>query len=112
MQCAAARGDKAAQLLLGEAYEAGTGVIVDLRRAAQLYAAAATPTTGVTFVYSPGVGKARGQVIPVRSGMPTPGLREAKYRWGRMLVAGRGTRQDVKKGTRLIEESQHVERNE
>jgi TPR repeat protein len=102
LTCRAASGSKQAQLRLGKAYETGSGVAIDLKRAATLYRAASRPTSGTTYVYSPGVGKSRGQVLPLRTGPDTPGLPEATYRLGLMYRDGRGVSRDVERGERLI----------
>jgi TPR repeat protein len=104
-QCRAARDDKTVQLELAKAYEDGSGVTQDLKRAAELYRAAAAFQSGTTYVYSPGVGNARGGVIPIRIGSDQPGLPEAKYRLGMMYRMGRGVERDEKKAASLIEQS-------
>lgn len=104
-RCRAARHDKTAQLELARAYEDGSGVVRDQKRAAELYRAAAAPRSGTTYVYSPGVGNARGGVIPIRTGSDQPGLPEAKYRLGMMYRMGRGVERDEEKAASLIEQS-------
>lgn len=77
----AKKGDKLAQLHLGECFERGFLVPVDLERARTLYAEAARDSGGTTWVYVPPVGKqGRGQVIPVNTGPVVHGLPEAKAR--------------------------------
>lgn len=105
VQCRAGRGDKFAQLELGKAYEAGTGVPQDLERAADLYRAAAAPVSGTTYVYSPPVGKSRGQVIPIQTGPDQAGLAEAKYRLGLLYRSGRGVERDNERASELIREA-------
>ena len=77
-------GDKHAQLELGIRFEEGRGVPRDLKRAVSLYARAAQPTGGTIWVYSPGVGKAKGRVIPVNTGPRVAGLAVAKFRLARL----------------------------
>lgn len=105
LQCRAEKGDKLAQLELGLAYERGHGVAQNDRRAAQLYRAAAAPVSGTAYIYSPPVGRSRGQVIPVRTGADQAGLAEAKYRLGLLYQAGRGVRRDVDRAKALIVEA-------
>jgi hypothetical protein len=82
LECAAASGDKSAQLALGIRYEMGDGVPRDLERAEQLYARAARTDTRPSYVYSPAVGKERfGRVIPVSPAGARPGLPEARRRF-------------------------------
>jgi hypothetical protein len=103
LACEADKGDKSAQLRLGVAYENGSaGVPVDLQRAASLYRAAAAPVLGTTFVYSPPVGKAPGQVIPVRTGSDQPGLAEAQYRLAVLHRDGRGVKKDLDRANQLF----------
>jgi hypothetical protein len=79
LTCWAGKGDKQAQLSLGEIYELGIGVPVDLKRARGLYAAAASAKPSTTYVYSPPVGsETYGRVIPVTTGVATPGLKDAQ----------------------------------
>ncbi len=78
-------GDKQAQLELGIRYEEGRGVPVDLARARRLYRLAARDSGGTIWVYSPPVGEnGRGQVIPLNTGVPQSGLREALLRLDRI----------------------------
>jgi len=105
LQCAAASGSKAAQLELGKAYEAGSGVPQDLRRAARLYEAAASQTSGTIYVYSPKVGNAPAQVLPVRAGPDQPPLPEVLHRLALLYRDGRGVRRDLKKAARLMEQA-------
>lgn len=105
LTCQAALGNKGAQLALGKAYEMGDGVPLDIKRAARLYQAAARPTRGVTYVYSPAVGQARAQVLAIRTGEDQPGLPEAMYRLGLMYRDGRGVRQDQRRADALIAEA-------
>jgi hypothetical protein len=102
LTCQAGRGDKSAQLRLGIAYETGDGVPLDLARAARFYRAAAAPVSGTTFVYSPAVGQAPGQVIPIRTGADLPGLAEAQYRLALMYRDGRGVQKDPALADRLF----------
>jgi TPR repeat protein len=102
LMCRAGRGDKDAQLQLGIAYETGDGMPIDYARAARLYRDAAAPVSGTTFIYSPPVGKAPGQVIPIRTGADQPGRAEAQYRLARLYRDGRGVRQDLARAERLF----------
>lgn len=97
IRCRADDGDKAAQLALGIAYETGTGVPQDHRRAAQLYRRAATPVSGMVYIYSPAVGRAPAQVMPVHVGSDQPGLAEAMRRLARLHDVGLGVRRDPAK---------------
>ncbi len=103
--CGASRGDKLSQLALAKAYENGTGVAQDFTRAAELYRAASSYSSGVTYIYSPAVGNARGQVIPVKTAPDQPGLPEADYRLGLMYRLGKGVDRDEKRALDLIERS-------
>lgn len=105
VQCRAGRGDKSAQLELGKAYETGAGVGQDFGRAAELYRAAATSVSGTTYVYSPPVGRSRGQVIPIRTGADQAGLAEAKYRLALLHRAGRGVKLDRARADELFVEA-------
>lgn len=97
LECRSASGDKQAQLALGIAFEEGQGVPRDPRRAAKLYRAAARYTSGTTYVYSPPVGKAPAQVLPVSIGPDVPGLPEAMLRLARLYEQGLGVKRDEKK---------------
>lgn len=97
LQCRAGLGDKPAQLALGIAYEEGNGVPRDPRRAAKLYRAAALPTSGTIYVYSPPVGKSPGQVLPLRSGPDRAGLPEAMLRLARLFELGLGVERNLEK---------------
>ena len=100
LQCRAEQGNKGAQLELGIAYETGAGVAPDLALAARFYKQAATPTSGTTYVYSPGVGQAPAQVLPIRTGPDQPGLNEAMLRLARLYELGLGVRRDPAKAAR------------
>jgi TPR repeat protein len=102
LTCLADRGDKSAQLQLGIAYETGDGVPQNYERAARYFRFAAAPVSGTTFIYSPPVGKAPGQVIPVRTGADQPGLAEAQYRLAQMYRDGRGVQKDPARAERLF----------
>lgn len=102
LTCQAGRGDKSAQLQLGIAYETGEGVPLDPARAARFYRVAAAPVAGTTFIYSPPVGNAPGQVIPIRTGIDQPGLAEAQYRLAQLYRDGRGVRKDPARSERLF----------
>jgi len=103
LECAAAAGSKEAQLALGKAYEKGDGILQDYKRAAKLYRMAGSPTSGTIYVYSPPVGKAPGQVLPLRAGPDRPPLGEALYRLSELYRAGLGVERDVKKADQLVE---------
>lgn len=91
LACRAASGDKQAQLELGDAYADGRGVPRDAGRAAKLWRQAGTAASGVTYVYSPAVGKeAYGRSIPVMSGIPRAASAEAQYRLGNAYLSGQG----------------------
>lgn len=88
LECAAASGDKFAQLELGVRYETGDGVPRDLRRAERLYARAARTETRSRAVYSAPVGDERhGRIIPVSAAATEPGLPEAQERLRRLRQA-------------------------
>lgn len=88
LECAAAAGDKRAQLALGIRYETGDGVPRDLRRAERLYARAARTETRSRAVYSAPVGDERyGRIIPVSAAATEPGLPEAQERLRRLRQA-------------------------
>jgi hypothetical protein len=71
--------DKTAQFALGQRYESGDGVPVDLKMARRLYQAAATPSGGTTYVYSPPVGaESTGRTLALNAGPAEPGLPEAR----------------------------------
>lgn len=77
-------GDKQAQLALGVAYEEGRGVPEDRERARMLYRMAAQDEPGTQWVYAPSPGGgAPAMVMPIKSGVPQMGLKEA----GRRLKA-------------------------
>jgi hypothetical protein len=76
--CAAFRGDKMELYELGRRSEFGDGVPIDLKRARDLYRAAASSTPETIYVYSPGINGAAGRVIPVNTGRGGPGLADAK----------------------------------
>ena len=81
LRCAAAAGDKHAQLALGVRYETGDGVPRDLKQAEKLYVRAARTESRPRYVYSPAVGKERhGRVIQVGPPSIAPGLPEARRR--------------------------------
>ncbi len=84
LQTLAARsrqGDKAAQLALGIAYEVGTAVPADAKRALTLYRLAGATSGGTIYVYVPAAKKGgRGYTTPVNLGPIVPGLPEAKAR--------------------------------
>lgn len=105
LHCRAALGEKSAQLKLGIAYEEGAGVPMDVRRAAKLYRAAASPTSGTIYVYSPPVGKSPGQVLPLRSGPDQPGLPEAMRRLARLYEQGLGVKKDPARAARLKDQA-------
>jgi hypothetical protein len=97
LECQAGRGDKPAQLALAKRLEDE-----DPARAATLYRAAASFTSGTIAVYVPGANGAAGTVMQVRSGPDRPGLAEAKYRLGLLYLAGRGVPRDVAEGQEWI----------
>ncbi len=98
----AARGDKVAQLELGERLETGEGTAADPPRAARLYRQASSFTSGTTFIYLPGVKGKPGMVLPLRRGPDQPGLPEAQYRLGLMYLEGRGMPQDRRRALTLL----------
>jgi TPR repeat protein len=108
LACHANQGDKHAQLALGKRYEQGLGVAVDLKQAARYYARAAQTTQQNIYVYSPPVGnETYGRTIGLPAGPSIPGLAEAQLLLGQMYLDGRGVRQDIKRGRKLIAASRH-----
>lgn len=106
LTCRAGRGDKAAQLELAKRFEMGNGVSVDLERAANLYRSAASAIPAKTAIYSPPVKVGgSGSIFLYDNPNATGGLAEARYRLGRMYLAGRGVPRDEARGKRLIEEA-------
>jgi hypothetical protein len=73
-------GDEHAQLDLGARYEDGDGVPRDLRRAEQLYRRASSPRSATQHIHSPAVGKHGQDRVVVSTGLPKPGLEEARVR--------------------------------
>jgi len=64
---------------LGQRYENGDGIPIDLRKARKFYRAAAAQSGGTTFVYSPPVGTERvGRVLPLNAGPVQDGLPQAR----------------------------------
>jgi TPR repeat protein len=102
LECQASLGDKLAQLHLGERLEMGVGVAPDPARAARLYRAASSFTSGMNYIYLAGVNGKPGTVLPLRTGADKPGLTEAQYRLGLMYLDGRGVRQDRRRAKELI----------
>lgn len=102
LECSASRGDRAAQVALGIQYEEGVGVAQDLHRAAQLYQAASTFTSGSLYFWSPPVGRSPGQIVPLRVGSDQPGLPVAAYRLALLKLAGRGTELDIEGAKQLL----------
>ncbi|WP_326408103.1 sel1 repeat family protein [Sphingomonas sp.] len=100
--CWAARGDKPMLLELAKRLETGDGIAQDVERAEDLYQAAARPTVGTIYVYSPGVGKSPGMVLPVRTGPDVPGLPEAAYRRALMHIEGRAAKPSPRKGFSIL----------
>lgn len=78
-------GDKHAQLELGTRYEEGRGLPIDLRRAEELYAAAARDTSGTRLAYVPASGRnGRPMTLPISSGTQIAGLPIAQERLDRL----------------------------
>ena len=74
-------GDKRAQLELGKRYEEGRGLAVNLSRAGRLFAKAAAPGAGNSFIYVPGFGRGGGgAVVPTYQAKRLSGLPEARER--------------------------------
>lgn len=106
LHCLADQGAQDAQLQLARRYETGDGVAPDPGRAARLYRRAATTIPPATAVYSPPVRLGgSGQVMLLRNPNARPGLAEAKYRLGRMMLEGRGVERDERRGLSLIDEA-------
>jgi len=78
LQCVAAAGDPRASLELGERYERGDGVAMDLSKAERLYLLAAKGNSGMSSLYVPSSTDGRyGTVITTRTGPERTGLPEA-----------------------------------
>jgi hypothetical protein len=87
LQCWSGKGDKQAQFALGQIYESGAGVPINLKRARSFYASAASATPSTIYVYSPPVGnESYGRVIPMTSGIAAPGLAEAHVALARVTA--------------------------
>jgi len=69
-------GNKPAALELGIRFEEGRGLARDVEKARKLYRIAALSTGGLSWIYSPGVGDAPGQLLPLYA-PDDPGLAEA-----------------------------------
>lgn len=103
LQCGADQGLQAAQVALGRLYETGDRVPRDVARAAALYERAAASTPPTTAIYSPPVTVGgRGQMLFLANPNAGPGLAEAQYRLGRLLIEGRGIPQDVERGRAMM----------
>lgn len=106
LRCAAAKGDKLAQVRLGMAHESGVGVEQDFAMAARLYRRAAAPVSGTTYVYSAPVGGEKyGRVIPVRTGADQPGLPLAKVRLARLHIIGLGVEANREEAIELLRDA-------
>lgn len=82
----ARKGDKQAQLALGERYERGDGVARDLALAARLYIDAASHVPGTQWIYGPPVnGRTAGTMIGVDGGVTVRGLPAARERLERLF---------------------------
>lgn len=93
----------AAARVLGERYENGIGVRRDPKKAATWYRIAALIQPEIHFVYSPGVGKVPGTVIPVGAAGPvTPGDPIAMRLLGEMYRRGSGIPADNGRADVLI----------
>lgn len=104
LRCEADRGVSNAATDLARRYETGDGVAVDLARAAELYARAATPVPAFTHIYAPPVRLGgRGQVLILPNASGTPGDPEAQYRLARLYLDGRGVDRSPERGRRLLE---------
>lgn len=106
LNCLALSGERRAQLELGKRYELGLGVERDDERAAELYEAAAADIPKQTAIYTPPVRlQGRGQTMLIENPNAGDGLAEAKYRFGRMLIEGRGIDRDRRRGEKLQREA-------
>lgn len=103
--CESGRGNAVAQLALGKRYESGSGVAVDLKRAAELYRSSAVSSDGRFTTYSPPATLGGSGQVTAFQGQPRSGLPEAGYRLGLMYLDGRGVRADTARGWRLIEDA-------
>ncbi len=72
-------GNKPAALELGIRFEEGRGLGRDVEKARKLYRIASLSTGGLSWIYSPGVGDAPGQILPLYA-PDDPGLAEARTR--------------------------------
>ena len=100
--CWAARGDKPMLLELAKRLESGDGVARDVERAEDLYVSAAATKFGTIWIYSPGVGKSPGTVMPMRMGPDIPGFPEAAYRRALMHIEGRAAKPSPRKGYSIL----------
>ncbi|WP_082731709.1 MULTISPECIES: tetratricopeptide repeat protein [unclassified Sphingomonas] len=106
LHCAADQGNRSAQVELAKRYEMGEGVPRDVRKAVTLYERAARNIAPNTAIYSPPVRLGgRGQVLFIQNENAGPGLAEAQYRLGRLLLEGRGVPGNIRRGRSLIEQA-------
>lgn len=106
LNCLALAGDRRAQLELGKRYELGLGVERDDERAAKLYETASADIPEHTAIYTPPVRlQGRGQTMLIENPNAGDGLAEAKYRFGGMLIEGRGIDRDRRRGEKLQREA-------
>ena len=103
LRCRAHGGDKAAQVTLARAYETGTGLPRDMKKAVGWYKHAATPTSGSTPVHIAPVGNQRhGWTLDVQAGKAIPGDIWAEFRLGEIYLAGNGVRQSDRRARKWL----------
>lgn len=101
LEAKASTGDLAAARVLGERYEHGTGVPVDLGKAASWYQRAAIIPPGTLPVWMPGYGSVPGHLIPITAGDSKPGDAIALAELGALYGTGLGVARDASKARRL-----------
>jgi TPR repeat protein len=101
LQSLAAGGDLAAARVVGERYEHGDGVELDVSQAAKWYRSAALLPPQPHIIIVPAVGRNPSYVIPVSTGPSTPGDALALERLAALYRAGHGVPRDVAGAERL-----------
>jgi TPR repeat protein len=102
LEALAGDGDLAAARVLGERYQHGEGVSVDLKQAVRWYEQAAIIPPPTMMVYMPGYGHVAGTVLPVTAGPATPGDPVAMAHLGWLYVDGAFLPFDEDRGRELL----------
>lgn len=103
LRCRAYDGDKAAQVTLARAYETGTGLPRDMKKAVGWYKRAATPAPGSTPVYIAPVGNQKyGWTQNIQAGTAIPGDTWAEFRLGEIYLAGNGVKQSDRRARKWL----------